>query len=89
MQATRDPEYTVRVAAGAALDGMGTAAIALSIAALLRPMLGEAIAKESPPGMLSNAEAVHLIELAPGSRAPEVPELTRGAAGKPESNGRD
>jgi HEAT repeat protein len=87
LQATRDPEHTVRVAAGAALDGMGTAAIALSIAALLRPMLGEAVAKQSPLGMLSNGGTGHLIEVAPASQELEVPELTRGEAGKPKSNG--
>ena len=52
LQATRDPEHKVRVLAGAALDGMGTVAIALSVAALLRPMLGETLAKESPLRML-------------------------------------
>ena len=48
LQATRDPDHNVRVLAMAALDGMGTVAIAMSIAALLRPMLGEAVAKEPP-----------------------------------------
>ena len=48
LQATRDPEHNVRVLAMAALDGMGTVAIAVSIAALLRPMLSEVVAKESP-----------------------------------------
>jgi HEAT repeat protein len=34
LHATRDPEHTVRVHAGAALDSLGTAAIAVSVAAL-------------------------------------------------------
>ena len=76
VQATQDPEHEVRVLAGAALDSMGTAAIALSVAALLRPMLGEAVAKESQLGMLPNGGPGHSIELARGSRAPEEPELT-------------
>jgi HEAT repeat protein len=37
VEATRDPEHEVRVVAGAALDGLGTAAVAASVAALLRP----------------------------------------------------
>ena len=76
VQATQDPEHEVRVLAGAALDSMGTAAIALSVAALLRPMLGEAVAKESQLGMLPNGGPGHSIELARGRRAPEEPELT-------------
>ena len=77
LRATQDPEHEVRVLAGAALDSLGTAAIALSLAALLRPVLGEAVAKESQPGMLSNGAAGHSILLAPGSPAPEEPELAR------------
>jgi HEAT repeat protein len=48
LQATRDPEHEVRVLAMAALDGMGTVAVAVIIAALLRPLLSQAVAKESP-----------------------------------------
>ena len=65
LEATRDPDHDVRVLAGAALDRMGTAAIALSVAALLRPILGEAVAGASPWGMFSNGGEGHLIELAP------------------------
>jgi HEAT repeat protein len=36
---TRDPEYEVRARAGEALDCLGTAAIVVSVAALLRPVL--------------------------------------------------
>ena len=78
LQATLDPEHEVRVLAGAALDRMGTAAVAMSVAALLRPVLGEALAKSSPLGMLSNGGAGHSIdELAATSPAPEGPELKR------------
>ena len=41
LHATRDPEHRVRVLAGTALDRMGTAATALSVAALLRPLVRE------------------------------------------------
>ena len=37
--ATRDPEYEVRARAGTALDSLGTAAIAVSVATLLRPLI--------------------------------------------------
>ena len=40
--ATRDPEHLVRAGAGAALDRIGTAAIAVSVASLLRPLLEKA-----------------------------------------------
>jgi HEAT repeat protein len=39
LAATRDPEYEVRARAGEALDCIGTAAIVVSVAALLRPVL--------------------------------------------------
>jgi HEAT repeat protein len=39
LAATRDPEYEVRASAGEALDSIGTAAIVVSVAALLRPLL--------------------------------------------------
>ena len=72
LEATRDSEHEVRVLAGAALDRMGTAAIALSVAALLRPILGEAVAGPSPLGMFSNGGEDHLIELAPDDWAPAL-----------------
>ena len=77
LEATRDPEHEVRVLAGAALDRMGTAAIALSVAALLRPTLHVGVAEWSPQWMLPNGEG-HLIELAPDDWAPDVPAVTRG-----------
>jgi HEAT repeat protein len=42
LRATRDPEHTVRAGAGAALDRIGTAAVAVSVASLLRPLLDAA-----------------------------------------------
>jgi HEAT repeat protein len=45
LAATRDPEYEVRVRAGEALDQIGTAAIVVSVAALLRPL----IESQAPP----------------------------------------
>jgi HEAT repeat protein len=61
LRATRDPEHKVRVLAGAALDGMGTAAVAVSVAALLRPMLSEPLGTEGLLRMLPDGD-----ELAPG-----------------------
>ncbi|MGH3340211.1 MAG: HEAT repeat domain-containing protein, partial [Propionibacteriaceae bacterium] len=45
--ATRDSEYEVRARAGEALDRLGTAAIAVSVASLLRPLM-------APPTLPSN-----------------------------------
>ncbi|HEU0025240.1 MAG TPA: HEAT repeat domain-containing protein [Thermoleophilaceae bacterium] len=42
LRATRDPEHMVRARAGAALDRIGTAAVAVSVASLLRPLLDAA-----------------------------------------------
>jgi HEAT repeat protein len=72
LHATRDQDHRVRVLAGAALDGMGTAAVAVSVAALLRPMIGEALAGESVTKLLPQIDAAHAAERSPG---------------KPESNG--
>jgi HEAT repeat protein len=55
LQATRDPEHEVRVLASAALNGMGAAAVAVSVAALLRPMLREALGRERVLRVLSDA----------------------------------
>ncbi|HEY7621999.1 MAG TPA: HEAT repeat domain-containing protein [Solirubrobacteraceae bacterium] len=57
VNATGDPEHEVRVVASTALDGMGTAAIAASVAALLRPMLSEALGAQNVPRRRSNAGA--------------------------------
>ncbi len=76
LQATQDPEHEVRVLASAALDSLGTAAIALSIAALLRPMLGEAVTERSQLRTLPKGGVGHSIELATGSPAPEQTEPT-------------
>ncbi|HUO70422.1 MAG TPA: HEAT repeat domain-containing protein [Solirubrobacteraceae bacterium] len=73
LRATQDPEHSVRVRASDALDAMGTAAIAVSIAALLRPTLGQPVANVSPLGRLSNGGAGHSIELAPVRPALEGP----------------
>ena len=86
LQATRDPEHKVRVLAMAALDGMGTVAIAVSIAALLRPMLGEAVAKESPqdvataPKSKSSPARATRWDAGPGPSPP--------TSSRPSSNGR-
>ena len=39
LEATRDPDFTVRESAGAALDQLGTAAVMVGISALMRPAL--------------------------------------------------
>ena len=46
--ATRDSDYEVRVRAGEALDRLGTAAIAVSVAALLQPYLGSPSGRRKP-----------------------------------------
>jgi HEAT repeat protein len=55
LAATRDPEHVVRAAAGQALDRIGTAAIAVGVAALLRPLL------ESAPADSRHALAAHTV----------------------------
>jgi HEAT repeat protein len=55
LAATRDPEHVVRSAAGAALDRIGTAAIAVGVAALLRPLL------ETGPAGSRQALAAHTV----------------------------
>ena len=55
LAATRDPEHVVRAAAGAALDRIGTAAIAVGVASLLRPLL------ESTPAPSRHALAAHTV----------------------------
>jgi HEAT repeat protein len=77
LEATRDPEHEVRVVASAALDGMGTAAIAASVAALLRPMLSEAFKGEGALRLLSSART--------GTRKPQ-PNGKPRANGKPPTN---
>jgi HEAT repeat protein len=58
LQATRDPEHDVRVLAASALDGMGTAALAASVAALLRPMLSDSVDQGSVVRLLGSAGAL-------------------------------
>jgi HEAT repeat protein len=55
LAATRDKEHLVRAAAGAALDRIGTAAIAVGVAALLRPLL------ETAPAGSREALAAHTV----------------------------
>ena len=69
LRATRDPDHKVRVLAMAALDGMGTVAIAVSIAALLRPVLSEVVAKESPQDV---ATALRFMSLPAGATRRET-----------------
>jgi HEAT repeat protein len=51
LAATRDPEYEVRASAGEALDSIGTAAIVVSVAALLRPVLEAAQVPPAYPSL--------------------------------------
>jgi HEAT repeat protein len=53
LEATRDSDHEVRVRAGAALDRMGTAAVAVSVAALLREN-GDTPARDSMAEILLN-----------------------------------
>jgi HEAT repeat protein len=54
LRATRDPDHTVRAQAGWALDRIGTVAVAVSVAHLLRPMVQEALvsAVEAQPALM-------------------------------------
>ena len=58
VHAIHDPDHHVRVRAGAALDRMGTAAVAVSMAALLRPS-GPSLAEGSVAGLLVNGDWAH------------------------------
>jgi HEAT repeat protein len=57
LAATRDTEYDVRARAGEALDRLGTAAIAVSVASLLRPLIAPPAAGPDllPPGTNGSA----------------------------------
>ena len=56
LAATRDTEYDVRARAGEALDRLGTAAIAVSVASLLRPLI--APPAPSPPALVPGDERI-------------------------------
>jgi HEAT repeat protein len=56
--ATRDEEYEVRARAGEALDRLGTAAIAISVATLLRPMISQLAPDADPPPLPRNGSEV-------------------------------
>jgi HEAT repeat protein len=43
LRATRDPDHAVRTQAGMALDGLGSAAVIVGVAALMRPLVEEAV----------------------------------------------
>ena len=49
IRATRDDDDAVRVAAGSALDKLGSVAVMLGVAALMRPMLADAGWSNRPP----------------------------------------
>ena len=58
LAATRDSEYEVRVNAGEALDRLGTAAIVVSVAALLRPLIEAQAPPVLPLGAGTNGHAL-------------------------------
>jgi hypothetical protein len=58
--ATRDREYDVRIRASEALDRLGTAAIVVGVASLLRPLIA------SPPGPLALSPATNGTDLSGG-----------------------
>ncbi len=75
LRATRDPEHSVRVEAGKALDQLGNAAIIVGVAALLRPTLLEsAPAAPAAPANGSTPEKPGRThpKRAAGSRAPRA-----------------
>jgi hypothetical protein len=96
--ATRDEEYEVRARAGEALDRLGTAAIAISVATLLRPMISQPKPDADPPPLSTNGSEVaeaedsgewELVLLEPPADAPSVDAdaLESAAPGKPSDNG--
>lgn len=71
LRATRDPEHSVRIEAGDAIDQLGNAGVILGVAALLRPAVLEA-----PPATSSNGNGAH----PPRGSAPRNPQA-RSATG--------
>lgn len=57
LRATRDPEHSVRVEAGKALDLLGNAAVIVGVAALLRPALLESAPAPAPAPSSNGAKA--------------------------------
>jgi HEAT repeat protein len=58
LAATQDSEYEVRTRAGEALDRLGTAAIVVSIATLLRPLIQSQTSRAYPLPAATNGHAV-------------------------------
>jgi HEAT repeat protein len=58
LAATRDTEYDVRARAGEALDRLGTAAIAVSVASLLRPLIAPPAAGPHALSSATNGSAL-------------------------------
>jgi HEAT repeat protein len=96
--ATRDEEYEVRARAGEALDRLGTAAIAISVATLLRPMISQPEPDADPPPLSTNGSEVpeaedsgewELVLLEPPADTPSVDSdaLESSTPGKPSDNG--
>jgi HEAT repeat protein len=79
LRATRDSDQSVRSQAGAALDRLGTTAVIIGVAALLRPMVEEAAKAAEPESngrpqrMRANARS-QVRSHAPNGRTPEAPD---------------
>ena len=79
LRATRDSDQSVRSQAGAALDRLGTTAVIIGVAALLRPMVEEAAKAAEPesngrPQRLRGDARSQVRSHAPNGRTPEAPD---------------
>jgi HEAT repeat protein len=82
--ATRDPQYEVRARAGEALDRLGIAAVAVSVAALLRPLIESQPSQAEPLKALNGQGTLDSTDLPEWDLVLDEPVPTNGAA---ESSG--
>jgi HEAT repeat protein len=79
--ATRDPEYEVRARAGEALDRLGIAAVAVSVAALLRPLVESRGSSPEPLPAVNGNGSTDLLEWDLVLEEPDEPVATNGTPG--------
>jgi HEAT repeat protein len=87
LRATRDPDHAVRTQAALALDGLGSAAVIVGVAALMEPMVEEAVrtaieradkeagARSEPAGPPARSRPRHR----PNGRSAQAPDKPRSA----------
>jgi HEAT repeat protein len=84
IRVTRDENYEVRVAAGQALDRLGSVAVVLGVAAFVRPMLANSGAAERAPDRRSLPESTDAV---PGWLRPVLHKLIAEDEPGGETNG--